>query len=476
MAAPVFFIKKKDGSLCLVQDYRALNAVTVKNKYPLPLISELVSQLRRARYFTKLDVRWGFNNVRIKPRDEWKAAFRTNRGLFEPLVMFFRMTNSPATFQTMMNDVFRTVIAEGIVVVYLDDILIFTKTEEEHEQAVQRVLEILAEHKLFLCPEKCEFHRKQIEYLGLVISENKVAIDPIKVARVHEWPVPENWTDVQAFVGFVNFYRRFIQNFSTIVQPLFDLTCSDQAWNWSTKEQEAFKRLKIAVTTAPILASPQDSEPFHIEADSLDFASGAILSQQLSGENKWHPVAFYSKSLSPVEWNYEIHDKEILAIIHALEEWRHFLERAQHLVEIWMDHKNLEYFMTAKKLNCCQVRWSLYLARFDFKLIHRPGRSMGKPDALSRRLDHGKETSDNKDIVLLQLELIVVRALEGLHLEGSERDMLREIRQGNQKGDQEEPVTKTAKELRQTSSKTVCSAEWLEDDGVLRFRGKIYVP
>jgi len=186
MAAPVFFIKKKDGSLRLVQDYRALNAVTVKNKYPLPLISELVSQLRGARYFTKLDVHWGFNNVRIKPGDEWKAAFRTNRGLFEPLVMFFGMTNSPATFQTMMNDVFRTVIAEGIVVVYLDDILIFMKMEEEHEQAVRRVLEILVEHKLFLRPEKCEFHQKQIEYLGLVISENKVAMDPVKVAGVRE--------------------------------------------------------------------------------------------------------------------------------------------------------------------------------------------------------------------------------------------------------------------------------------------------
>jgi len=334
MAAPVFFIKKKDSSLRLVQDYHALNAVTVKNKYPLPLISELVSQLRGARYFTKLDVRWGFNNVRIKPGDEWKAAFCTNRGLFEPLIMFFGMTNSPATFQTMMNDVFRTVIAEGIVVVYLDDILIFTKTEEEHEQAVRRVLEILAEHKLFLHLEKYEFHRKQIEYLGLVISENKVAMDPVKVARVHEWPVPENRTDMQAFVGFVNFYHRFIQDFSTIARPLFDLTRSDQTWNWGTKEQEAFERLKMVVTTAPILASPQDSEPFRIEADSSDFASEAVLSQQLPGEDKWHLVAFYSKSLSPVEQNYEIHDKEMLAIIRALEEWRYFLEGAQHPVEI----------------------------------------------------------------------------------------------------------------------------------------------
>jgi len=328
IAAPVFFIKKKDGSLRLVQDYRALNAVTVKNRYPLPLISELVSQLRGAKYFTKLDVRWGFNNVRIKPGDEWKAAFRTNRGLFEPLVMFFGMTNSPTTFQTMMNDIFRTLIAEGIVVVYLDDILIFTRTEEEHERAVRRVLEVLVEHKLFLRPEKCEFHRKEIEYLRLVISENKVAMDPVKVARVRDWPTPENWTDVQAFIGFVNFYRRFIRDFSTIARSLFDLTRSDQAWNWDAKEQEAFEGLKMAVTTAPVLVSPQDSESFRIEADSSDFASGAVLSQRLPGEEKWHLVAFYSKSLSPVERNYEIHNKEMLAIIRALEEWRHFLEGA----------------------------------------------------------------------------------------------------------------------------------------------------
>jgi len=319
ITAPVFFIKKKDGSLWLVQDYRVLNAITIKSRYPLSLISELVSQLCGAKYFTKLDVRWGFNNVHIKPGDEWKAAFRTNRSLFEPLVMFFGMTNSPATFQTMMNDIFRTLIAEGIVVVYLDDILIFTRTEEEHEQAVRRVLKVLAEHKLFLHPEKCEFHQKQIEYLGLVISENKVEMNPVKVAGVHDWPIPENQTDIQAFIGFVNFYRRFIWDFSTIARPLFNLTRSDKAWNWDAKEQEAFECLKMAVTTAPVLVSPQDSEPFCIEADSSDFASEAILSQQLPGEEKWHLVAFYSKFLSPVEQNYEIHDKEMFAIICTLE-------------------------------------------------------------------------------------------------------------------------------------------------------------
>jgi len=184
MAAPVFFIKKKDSPLQLVQDYRALNSMAVKNKYPLPLISKLESQLRRARYFTKLDVCWGFNNVHIKPGDKWKAAFQTNQDLFEPLVMFFGMTSSLATFQTMINNIFQNLIVEGIVVVYLDDILIFTKTAEEHAQVVQRVLQVLKENKLFLHPEKCEFYKQRIEYLGLVISENEVSMDLVKVTGV----------------------------------------------------------------------------------------------------------------------------------------------------------------------------------------------------------------------------------------------------------------------------------------------------
>jgi len=230
MAAPVFFIKKKDGSLRLVQDYRALNSMTVKNKYPLPLISELVSQLCEARYFTKLDLCWGFNNVRIKPGDEWKVAFQTNRGLFEPLVMFFGMTNSPATFQTMMNNIFQDLIAEDIMVVYLNDILIFTRTEEEHAKAIRQVLQVLQEHKLFLHLEKCEFCKEQIEYLGLVILENEVSMDPVKVVGVREWPTPENKTNVQAFLSFVNFYRRFIRDFSAKARPLFNLTRSEQVW------------------------------------------------------------------------------------------------------------------------------------------------------------------------------------------------------------------------------------------------------
>jgi len=221
----------------------------------------------------------------------------------------------------------------------------------------------------------------------------------------------------------------------------------------------AFEDLKMAVTTAPVLVSPQDSEPFRVEADSSDFTTGAVLSQQLTTDGKWHPVVFYSKSLSSVEQNYEIHDKEMLAIIRVLEEWRHFLEGATHLVEIWTDHKNLEYFMTAKKLNRHQARWSLHLARFDFLLHHCPRRTMGKPDALLRRAKHGNGALDNENIVLFRLEFLTVRALEGVELAGVEQKILSDICKGNQNGDQEEPIAKAARELWSSANKAVHSSE-----------------
>lgn len=384
MGAPVFFVKKKDGSLRLVQDYRKLNAMTIKNEYPLPLISELIHSLRGARYFTKLDVRWGFNNVRIKEGDEWKAAFRTNRGLFEPLVMFFGLTNSPSTFQTMMNDIFHDLILDGKLVVYMDDILVYSKTREENRRITRLVLDRLRRHKLYLNLPKCEFEQEKIEYLGLIVSHNQVEMSPTKVEGVSKWPKPETVKDVQSFLGFTNFYHRFIEHYAHIARPLHNLTSKSSVFKWEDEEKKAFQTLKDLITSSPILINPTDDEPFRIEADSSDFATGAVLSQLSKEDGKWHPVAFLSKSLNAVERNYDIHDKEMLAIIRALEEWQHFLEGAKHKVEIWTDHKNLEYFMSVKKLNHCQARWSLFLSCFDFTLHHRPGRTMGKSDALSR--------------------------------------------------------------------------------------------
>jgi hypothetical protein len=205
LGALVFFIKKKDGKLCFFQDYRALNAIIRKNWYLLPLISNLIYWLKDVHYFTKLDVRWGYNNVRIHEGDEWKAAFHTNKGLFEPLVMYFGLTNSLATFQMMMNEIFQDLIPKGIVSVYLDDILIFTNTSEEHHQITRLVLDCMCEHKLYLWLEKCEFEKTKIKYLGIIISHNKVEMDPVKIAGVADWLTPSNKKEVQSFVGFVNF-------------------------------------------------------------------------------------------------------------------------------------------------------------------------------------------------------------------------------------------------------------------------------
>jgi len=382
MAAPCFFIKKKDGQLHLIQDYRSLNEIMVKNKYPLPLISELVDKLKGARYFTKLDVQWGYQNVRMKEGDEWKAAFRTNRRLFEPLVMMFGLTNAPATFQTMMNDIFGDLIAEGKICIYLDDILIFSQNLAEHRKVTRMVMERLQKHKLFLKHEKCEFEKDQVEYLGVIISEGKVEMDPVKVAGVAEWPVPMSKKELQQFLGFTNFYRRFIQGYSHIVRPLTKLTGKIE-FHWEEEQEIAFQELRKMIMQSPVLVMPDDSKPFQIEVDSSDVAMGAVLSQQSEMDGKWHPVAYQSKGLNEVSRNYEIHDKEMLTIIRALEEWRHFLEGSQFPVEVWTDHKNLEYFQTSWKLNWRQARWSLYLSRFDFTLHHCPGKSMGKPDALS---------------------------------------------------------------------------------------------
>src|SRR6266571_4677086 len=252
-------------------------------------------------------------------------------------------------------------------------------------------------------------------------------MDPVKIAGVTEWPAPTNKKEVQSFLSFTNFYRRFIEGFLEHARPLFDLTRNDSRWCWEAAEHSAFENLKRSVTATPVLISPDASRPFRIEADSSDFATGAVLSQVSAEDEKWHPVAFLSKALFPVERNYKIHNKEMLAIIRALQEWRHFVEGAEHQCKIWTDHKNLEYFMTAKQLNRRQARWSLYLAHFDFALHHKPGRTMGKPDALSRRADHGTGADNNLNIVLLPLKLFAVRALEGLEFARLERDILRDI-------------------------------------------------
>jgi len=428
-AAPVFFIKKKDGGLRFVQDYRGLNTVTIRNRYLIPLTSELVDQLREAKYFTHLDLRNGYNNIRIKEGHEHKLAFQTPLGLFEPLVMYFGMTNAPGAFQSLMNKIFREMISNGKIVVYLDDILIYSKTLEQHREIVREVLRRLKQHNLYLKPEKCEFEKLQTEFLGLIISEGKIAMDPIKMAGVADWPTPKKLKESQGFMGFANFYRRFIKGFSEIARPLNNLAKKDNPWRWEEEQQKAFDTLKKAFTTAPVLKMPDPNKKYRLECDASNYTTGAVLSQQY--EENWHPVAFQSKSFNETERNYEIHDKELAAIIRALEEWRHHLEGQGLTMEIWTDHKNLEYFMKAQNLTRRQARWALFLSRFDFTLHHNPGKLSTKPDALSRRADHFKsDADDNLARTVIKPEQIKIQAAKrGQAMINNEKPLIQRIKQ-----------------------------------------------
>jgi hypothetical protein len=473
--APFFFVPKPDTTgLRPCQDYRYLNSHTIKNNYPLPLISELIDKLRGSKIFTKLDLRWGYNNLRIKEGDEWKAAFKTNRGSFEPTVMFFGLTNSPASFQTMMNEILKDLIDNGHVVVYMDDILIFTEDIESHRRITKEILRLLEQNDLFLKPQKCSFEKSEIKYLGLIISADGVKMDPKKVEGVLNWPRPAKVKELQAFLGFANFYRRFVKDFAKIASPLHSLTKKDVEWKWEEKHEAAFKDLKKRFTTKPILHYPDPSKKLRIEADSSGFATGGVLSI-LEDDDKWYPCAYLSKGLNLVERNYDIHDKEMLSIMRCLEEWRHHLEGAKHQFEIWTDHKNLEYFMTSKKLNRRQARWSLFLSRFDFVLKHRPGTASSKPDLLSRRADHNRGNNDNSDEILLKPEFFRVRANQFGHIlvNAEEGPLLTAIRKSKE---YDESVVKAVEELRQSPLKHLRSNEWSEEHGLILFRGKVYVP
>lgn len=314
MASPFFFVGKKDGTLRPCQDYRYLNEGTVKNAYPLPLIADLVDKLKGSSIFTKLDLRSGYNNVRIKDGDQWKAAFKTNRGLYEPTVMFFRLCNSPATFQSMMNDIFRDMINEGWLVIYMDDMLIHSSNQHEHQVQVERVLQRLRDNDLFLKLEKCTFAAAQVEFLGAIVSHNQVAMDPVKIKGILDWPVPTTVKQVREFLGFGNFYRRFIDHYSDIAKPLNELTKKNQPFNWTPECQNAFDVFKRKFTSVPLLQMPDATKPFIIEADASLLATAAILRQQDINED-WLPVAYLSQTFNPAERNYEIYDRELLAII-----------------------------------------------------------------------------------------------------------------------------------------------------------------
>jgi hypothetical protein len=369
--AQILFVKKKDGSFRLSMDYRGFNKITKKNRYPLPLISGLLDWLHTGKIFTKLDLRGAYNLLRIRPGDEWKTTFRTRYGHFEYTIMPFGLTNAPAVFQHLMNDIFREYMDE-FVMVYLDDILIFSKDQETHDKHVRLVFATLREHGLYAKMEKCEFDKSSVAFLGYVISLDGIFMDKSKVETIQCWATPSSVKDVQRFLGFANFYCRFIKGYSKITTPLTTLTCKDKPFSWNPTAQAAFDTLKMTFTSAPILIHPDPAKPFIVETDASDFALGAILSQ-FGIDGLLHPVAFYSRKLTSAEINYQVYDKELMAIITAFEQWRPYLAGAQHRVQVLTDHKNLLYFTTTRTLNRRQARWSIFLADFDFEIQYQLG-------------------------------------------------------------------------------------------------------
>jgi hypothetical protein len=303
----------------MVIDYRSLNKITIQDSYPLPRIDDLLDRLQGAKYFSSLDLLSGYHQVKLRAEDVPKTAFRTPLGLYEFLVLPFGLTNAPATFQRLMNSIFSDFIREGFVVVYLDDVLIFSKTEEEHMEHLRRVFARLREHNLYAKLKKCDFLKEELCYLGHIVGKFGLRADPAKVQTVKDWPVPTNMHELRQFLGLANYFRKFIRGYSLLAAPLTSLTGARTPWVWGEEQQAAFQALKDKLISAPILALPDFSKPFKVVCDACDFGIGAVLMQ----DDK--VVAYYSKKLLPAERNYHATERELLAVVAALKEWRCYL-------------------------------------------------------------------------------------------------------------------------------------------------------
>lgn len=380
--APVIFVKKKDGSLRMCMDYRALNKITIKNRFPIPLIDDLLDRLHGAKIFSKIDLRWGYNQVRIHEDDIEKTAFRTRYGHYQFKVMPFGLTNAPATFQNLVQDILRPHLDE-FVIVYIDDILIYSQNEEEHTRHVRKVLELLRQHKMYGKITKCEFFKESVEYLGHIISSKGISTDPKKITTIQGWPQPKNIKELQSFLGLCNYYRRFILDYSKVAAPLTDLTHKDTPYDWSDRCTQSFLKLKKLMMTAPVLAIPDPELPFEVTTDASDFAVGGVLSQD-QGQGS-QPVAFTSRKMNPAERNYAAHEKETLAIMHALSKWRVYLEGRRFTV--YTDHATLQHFPEQPKLSRRQARWMEKMQEYDFVIKYLPGKQNVVADAVSRRPD-----------------------------------------------------------------------------------------
>ncbi|GJW77779.1 reverse transcriptase domain-containing protein [Tanacetum coccineum] len=374
--APVLFVKKKDGSMRMCIDYRELNKLTIKNRYPLPRIDDLFDQLQGACCFSKIDLRSGYHQLRVREEDIPKTAFRTRYGHFEFTVMPFGMTNAPAIFMDLMNRVCKPYL-DKFVIVFIDDILIYSKSEEEHEVHLKTILDLLKTEMLYAKFSKCEFWLKEVQFLGHVVNRDGIHVDPSKVESVKNWKTPESPTEIRSFLGLAGYYRRFIENFSKIAKPLTLLTQKNKAYVWGDKQEEAFQILKEKLCNAPVLALPDGPDDFVVYCDASKQGFGCVLMQQ------GKVIAYASRQLKIHENNYTTHDLELGAVVFALKIWRHYLYGTKSV--IYTDHKSLQYIFDQKELNMRQRRWIELLSDYECEIKYHPGKANVVADALSRK-------------------------------------------------------------------------------------------
>jgi hypothetical protein len=375
-AAPVLFVEKKDGTKRMCIDYRALNEVTIKNKYPLPRIEDLFDQLRGASVFSKIDLRSGYHQLKIRPSDIPKTAFITKYGLYEYTVMSFGLTNALAFFMYLMNSVFMDYLGK-FVVVFIDDILIYSQSEEEHVEHLKMVLQRLREHQLYAKLSKYEFWIHEVLFLGHIINQDGLAVDPKKVADILNWKAPKDVRGIKSFIRMAGYYRRFIEGFSKISRPMTALLAKKVEFKWTQKCQEAFEELKEKLSTTPVLVLPDVHKPFSVYCDASYTGLGCVLMQE------GRVVAYSSRQLKIHERNYPTHDLELATVVHALKTWRHYLYGQK--CDIYTDHKSLKYIFTQSELNMRQRRWLELIKDYELEIHYHPGKANVVADALSRK-------------------------------------------------------------------------------------------
>eukprot|EP00253_Pinus_taeda_P021984 PITA_21984 len=439
--APVLFVKKKDGTLRMCIDYRQLNKLTIKNKYPLPRIDELFDQVKGATVFSKIDLRSGYHQIRIKDEDIAKTAFRTRYGHYEFVVLPFGLTNAPATFMCLMNNIFHPYL-DRFVLIFIDDILIYSRTIEEHYEHLRRVLQTLREHQLYAKFSKCDFFKEEIQYLGHVITKEGIAVDPEKIKAIMDWPVPKDVTDVRSFMGLAGYYRRFVEGFSKVAFPITSLQKKGKSFQWTPNCQKSFEQLKHLLTTAPILCIADPNKDYVVCTDASKEGLGGVLMQE------GRVIAYESRKLKEHEQRYSAYDLELAAVIHALKMWRHYLMGKKFL--LLTDHHSLTNYFSQPTLNARQARWMDFLSGFNFDIKHLQGKENRVADALSRK----------------------IQSLYEVSISGWKNSFLDIIKETS---DQDAEYQQLKQQIQQTAKGDSQQEYTIDDAGLIYFKERIYV-